>query len=62
MNKKAYEAYCRAYQGIMRAAVNVLDWSEPKLIKGAGAVKELPKTVKQLGYKNVLVVTDKGLM
>lgn len=62
MNKKAYEAYCRAYQGIMRAAVNVLDWTEPKLIKGAGAVKELPKTVKQLGYKNVLVVTDKGLM
>lgn len=62
MNKKAYEAYCRAYQGVMRAAVNVLDWTEPKLIKGAGAVKELPKTVKQLGYKNVLVVTDKGLM
>ncbi len=62
MNKKAYEAYCRAYQGVMRAAVNVLDWSEPKLIKGSGAVKELPKTVKQLGYNNVLVVTDKGLM
>lgn len=62
MNTKAYEAYCRAYQGVMRAAVNVLDWSEPKLIKGAGAVKELPKTVKQLGFNNVLVVTDKGLM
>lgn len=59
---KAYERYCRAYQGVMRAAVTVLDWTEPKLIKGAGAVKELPKTVKQLGYNNVLVVTDKGLM
>ena len=62
MNKKAYELYCRAYQGIMRTAALVLDWSEPKLIKGSGAVKELPKTIKELGYNNVLVVTDKGLM
>lgn len=62
MNKKAYEAYCRAYQGVMRAAVTILDWSEPQLIKGSGAVKELPKKVKELGYNNVLVVTDKGLM
>lgn len=62
MSSKVYEAYCRAYQGVMRAAVNVLDWSEPQLIKGSGAVKELPKKVKELGYNNVLVVTDKGLM
>lgn len=62
MNRKMYESYCRAYQGIFKVAMNVLDWSEPKLIKGAGAVKELPKTVKQLGFNNVLVVTDKGLM
>ena len=46
MNKKLFEAYCRTYQGVMRAAVNVLDWSEPELLKGPGAVKELPKTVK----------------
>lgn len=62
MGNKAHEAYCRAYQGVMRVASSVLDWSEPKLIKGAGAVKELPRTVKQLGYNNVLVVTDRGLM
>ena len=62
MNRKLYESYCRAYQATFRLAVNALDWTEPKLIKGAGAVKELPKTVKQLGYNNVLVVTDKGLM
>lgn len=62
MSSKVYEAYCRAYQGVMRAAVNVLDWSEPQIIKGSGAVKELPKKVKELGYNNVLVVTDKGLM
>ena len=62
MNKKVYEAYCRAYQAAFRVAMNVLDWTEPKLLKGAGAIKELPKTVKELGYNNVLVVTDKGLM
>lgn len=62
MNRKMYEAYCRTFQGVMRVAMNVLDWSEPELLKGAGAVKELPKKIKQLGYNNVLVVTDKGLM
>ena len=62
MNKKMYEAYCRTFQGVMRVAMNVLDWSEPELLKGAGAVKELPKKIKELGYNNVLVVTDKGLM
>ncbi len=62
MNRKMYESFCRAYQSVYKVAMNVLDWSEPKLIKGEGAVKELPKTVKQLGYNNVLVVTDKGLM
>ncbi|MBR3869693.1 MAG: iron-containing alcohol dehydrogenase [Clostridia bacterium] len=57
-----YEAYCRTFQGVMRVAMNVLDWSEPELLKGAGAVKDLPKKIKELGYNNVLVVTDKGLM
>ena len=62
MNKKMYEAFCRTFQGVMRVAMNVLDWSEPELLKGAGAVKNLPKKIKELGYNNVLVVTDKGLM
>ena len=62
MNKKMYEAYCRTFQGVMRVAMNVLDWSEPELLKGAGAVKALPKKIKELGYNNVLIVTDKGLM
>lgn len=61
-DKKAYELYCRAYQKIMKGAVNMLKWEEPQLLKGPGSVKELPKLIKDLGYKNVLVVTDKGLM
>ena len=62
MNRKMYEAYCRTYQTVMKAATGVLDWSEPQLIKGAGAVTKLPQVIKELGYNNVLVVTDKGLM
>ena len=60
MNAK--HAYYRAYQKTMKFAVNFLDWTPPKLIKGAGSVKELPKLVKRQGLSNVLVVTDKGLM
>ena len=62
MNRKMYEAYCRTYQNVMKMATGVLDWTEPQLIKGAGAVTKLPKVIKELGYNNVLVVTDKGLM
>lgn len=54
--------YYRTYQKTMKAAVNLLDWTPPELIKGAGSVKELPKLIKSQGIDNVLVVTDKGLM
>ncbi len=62
MSKKMYEAYCRTYQNVMKVATGFLDWTEPQLIKGSGAVKKLPSVIKELGYNNVLVVTDKGLM
>ena len=54
--------YCRTYQNAFKLAVNFLDWTPPQVIKGAGAIKELPAIVKENGVKNVLVVTDKGLM
>ena len=54
--------YYRAYQKTMKFAVNFLDWTPPKLIKGAGAVLQLPELVKKEGLNNVLVVTDRGLM
>ena len=56
------KAYCRTYQGVMRGAVLLLNWDEPRLLKGAGSVKRLPETVKANGHKSVLIVTDKGLM
>ena len=54
--------YCRAFQKTMKVAVNFLDWTPPQVLKGAGSIKELPALVKAQGVKNVLVVTDKGLM
>ncbi len=54
--------YCRAYQKAFKAAVNFLDWTPPQLLKGAGAIKQLPALVKEQGVNNVLIVTDKGLM
>ena len=56
-----FKAYCRAYQKTLKLAMNFLDWSEPELIQGAGAVKRLPAAVKAKNVNNVLVVTDKGL-
>ena len=59
---KLFNVYCRAYQTVMKFAVNFLDWTEPELIKGEGAVKLLPAKIREKGLKSVLVVTDKGLM
>ncbi len=59
---KLFNVYCRAYQSIMKFAVNFLDWTEPELIKGEGAVKLLPAKIREKGLNSVLVVTDKGLM
>ena len=44
-------AYYRGYQKTMKFAVNFLDWTPPKLVKGAGSVKELPKIVKSEGNR-----------
>ncbi len=55
-------AYCRTYQKIMKAGTDVMNWKAPAITKGAGCIKKLPYLIKQKGIKNVLVVTDKGLM
>ncbi len=54
--------YCRSYQKVMKVASSALNWAPPKVVKGAGAVKQLPELVKSEGLDNVLIVTDKGLM
>ena len=56
------KVYCRSYQKVMKVASSALNWTPPKVVKGAGAVKQLPELVKAEGLDNVLIVTDKGLM
>ncbi len=55
-------AFCRVYQKTFKMVMPVFNWDEPELLKGAGAIKDLPALVKSKGINNVLVVTDKGLM
>ncbi len=55
-------AYYRTYQAAFRMVMPVLNWDEPELLKGPGAIKDLPALVKSKGVNNVLIVTDKGLM
>lgn len=59
---KLFNAYCRVYQKALFVGSQFLDWRKPELLSGAGAVKQLPLTVKEKGVSKVLVVTDKGLM
>ena len=39
-----------------------MDWSEPELLEGEGAVLRLPAFIKNKNINKVLIVTDKGLM
>lgn len=52
----------RGFQKVLKAAAYALDWTPPKIIQGAGSVKKLPELVRRVGFDNVLVVTDEGLM
>ena len=59
---KLKKCWYRAYQSVYKFAMSFLDWSEPYLLEGEGAVLRLPEFIKGKGIKKVLVVTDKGLM
>lgn len=56
------KAWYRTYQAVFRVASSLLDWTEPERLEGPGAIKKLPELIKSKGIKNVMVVTDKGLM
>ena len=57
-----YKAYCRCFQQVMRVVECFLPWGQCKnILSGAGSVKELPKFLKEQGFKSILIVTDGGL-
>lgn len=57
--KKMWYRIC---QKTLKIAMCFMNWSEPELLEGEGAVLRLPKFIKNRGIARVLVVTDKGLM
>ena len=56
------KCYYRLYQKVLKLALCFMNWKEPELLEGEGAVLKLPSFIKNKGITKVLVVTDKGLM
>ena len=56
------KCWYRIYQKVLFLAMCFMNWKEPELLEGEGAVLKLPKFIKDKGINKVLVVTDKGLM
>ncbi|MDR1630906.1 MAG: iron-containing alcohol dehydrogenase [Oscillospiraceae bacterium] len=52
----------RGFQKTLKLATYALDWTPPAIIRGAGSIKKLPQVIRRVGFDNVLIVTDKGLM
>ncbi len=58
----AKKCFYRLSQKALMIAMCFMNWKEPELLKGEGAVLKLPAFIKGKGLKKPLVVTDKGLM
>ena len=56
------KCWYRVCQKVLKFGMRFMNWKEPVLLEGEGAVLKLPNFVKEKGINKVLVVTDKGLM
>ena len=56
------KCWYRTYQKVLKLAMCLMNWKEPELLEGEGAVLKLPAFIKDKGISKVLIVTDKGLM
>ena len=52
----------RINQKVLKFFMRFMNWKEPELLEGEGAVLKLPAFIENKGITKVLVVTDKGLM
>ena len=52
----------RIAQKVLKLAMCFMDWSEPELLEGEGAILKLPAFIRNKNINKVLIVTDKGLM
>ena len=53
--------YYRINQKVLKFFMRFMNWKEPELLEGEGAVLKLPSFIKNKNIKRVLIVTDKGL-
>lgn len=61
--KPASMVELRRRENIVTAPIQAGDWNYPTSIKfGVGRVAELPDLIRELGIRNVLLVTDSGLV
>ena len=51
-------AYCRIYQGVLRAALPFLPYRDPQVL---GSVEDAARMLRERGMRRPLIVTDKGL-
>ena len=56
------KCWYRINQKILKIGLCFMNWKEPTVFDGEGAVLQLPAFIKEKGIKRVLIVTDKGLM
>lgn len=56
------KCWYRINQKILKLGLCFMNWKEPTVFDGEGAVLQLPAFIKEKGINRVLIVTDKGLM
>ena len=54
-----YRVYCRLFQFVMRLALPFLPYRKPKILNNN---TDLVKVLKEKGVRNVLVITDEGIV
>ncbi len=57
-----FKIFCRIYQAVFKIGMYAIPWGMPETLEGPGAIKKLPAWIREKGFDNVLVVTDKGLL
>jgi len=57
-----FRTFCRVYQGVFKVGMYAIPWGMPETLEGPGSIRKLPAWIREKGFDNVLVVTDKGLL
>lgn len=57
-----YNVYCRVYQKVLKTVSPFLNWHEPEILEGVGAVEKIAQEANKLKIKHFLIVTDKVLV